>query len=355
MSSPDIRRELGYGEAIREAISQEMERDTNVILFGMDVDDHKAILGSTEGLREIYGSERVFSTPLSEDAMTGVAIGAAMAGLRPIHVHIRMDFLTLCANQLINMAAKSRYMFGGAVKVPMVVRSIIGKSWGQGPQHSQSLYSLFAHIPGLIIVAPSNAHDAKGCMISAIRNDNPVLFVEHRMLYYTRAFVQEAPFEQPLGRARVCAVGDDITIVGISNMVVECLRVREILAHVGISSEVIDPISLAPLDIETILESARRTGRLLIVDNAWTSCGMSAEIAARVAESLYPSEQISIQRMGFAPVTCPTTSSLEKVFYPNPTTISQKAYAMVRPESTGWQPKPDQAELAYQREFKGPF
>ena len=355
MSSPDTRRELGYGEAIREAIRQEMEHDSNVILFGMDVDDHKAILGSTEGLQEIYGSERVFSTPLSEDAMTGVAIGAAMAGLRPIHVHIRMDFLPLCANQLINMAAKSHYMFGGAVKVPMVVRSIIGKSWGQGPQHSQSLYSLFAHIPGLIIVAPSNAHDAKGCMISAIRNDNPVLFVEHRMLYYTSAFVQDAPFEQTLGKARVCATGDDITIVGISNMVVECLRVREMLEHAGISSEVIDPISLAPLDMETILQSARRTRRLLIVDNAWTSCGMSAEIAARAVESLHPGEHVAVQRMGFAPVTCPTTSSLEKVFYPSPTTISQKAYAMVRPGNLGWKPRPGQAELAYQKEFKGPF
>src|SRR5258706_3678646 len=161
-----------------------MERDRSVFVMGLDVDGHKAIQGSTRGLRQRFGAERVFTTPLSEDAMTGVAIGAAMAGLRPIHVHIRMDFLMLCMNQLVNIGAKAHYMYGGAVKVPMVVRSMIGKSWGQGAQHSQALHSLFMHIPGLKVAAPSNAHDAKGRMIAAIRDDNPVIFVEHRLLYF---------------------------------------------------------------------------------------------------------------------------------------------------------------------------
>src|SRR3981189_3677808 len=158
-----------------------MERDQRVFLFGLDVDDHKGIQGSTLGLQEAFRSELFFNTPLSEDAMTGVAIGAAMAGLRPIHVHIRMDFLMLCMNQLVNVAAKSSYMYGGRVKVPLVVRSMIGKSWGQGAQHSQGLHSMFMHVPGLKVVAPSNAYDAKGCLISAIRDDNPVIFVEHRL------------------------------------------------------------------------------------------------------------------------------------------------------------------------------
>jgi len=356
MSSPsNTPRTLTYAAAILEAVDQEMDRDPDVFVMGLDVDDHKAILGSTQGLLEKYGPERIFSTPLSEDAMTGVAIGAAMAGMRPIHVHIRMDFLTLCMNQLVNMAAKSHYMFGGAVNVPLVVRSTIGKSWGQGPQHSQALYSMFAHIPGLKVVAPSNAHDAKGCMIAAIRDNNPVIFTEHRMLYYTEAMVPEEPYEIPFGEAKIRSKGDDLTLVGISNMVVECMRVHEILADEGISVEVIDPISLVPLDMDTIIASARRTGRLLVVDNAWTSCGMSAEILASAAERIDPDEGVRMQRMGFAPTPCPTTPTLEDAFYPNPATIAQKAYAMVRPEDKNWSPDPKRAELAYQMHFKGPF
>src|SRR5215470_18320214 len=187
-------RVVRYVDALCEGVAQEMERDPRVFLFGLDVDDHKAIQGSTRGLVDEFGRERVFGTPLSEDAMTGVAIGAAMAGMRPIHVHIRMDFLMLAMNQLINVAAKARYMYGGQVKVPLVVRSMIGKSWGQGAQHSQGLYAMFMHVPGLKVVAPTNAHDAKGAMIAAIRDDNPVMFVEHRLLYPTESYVPEEAF-----------------------------------------------------------------------------------------------------------------------------------------------------------------
>src|SRR5262245_15928159 len=234
---------LSYVKALREGVWQEMERDPAVLVLGIDVDDHKAIQGSTGGLQERFGKERVFSTPLSEDAMTGVAIGAAMAGLRPIHVHIRMDFLMLCMNQLVNMAAKAHYMYGGAIRVPIVVRSMIGKSWGQGAQHSQGLYAMFMHVPGLKVVAPSNAYDAKGCMIAAIRDDNPVIFVEHRLLYPTDAYVPEEPYTVEFGHARTCTRGDDITVVGISNMLVECLRAQELLTEAGVHAEVIDPIS----------------------------------------------------------------------------------------------------------------
>jgi pyruvate dehydrogenase E1 component beta subunit len=349
---PPQQRVLRYVDALREGVAQEMERDPRVFLFGLDVDDHKGIQGSTVGLQEHFGPERVFNTPLSEDAMTGVAIGAAMAGLRPIHVHIRMDFLMLCMNQLVNMASKAHYMYGGAVKVPMVVRCMIGKSWGQGAQHSQALHSLFMHIPGLKVVAPSNAHDAKGCMIAAIRDDNPVIFVEHRLLYYSESFVPEQAYSVPPASSRILTHGDDITVVGISNMVLECLRAQEMLADEGIRAEVIDPIWLSPLDCEIIAASARRTGKLLVVDNAWLNCGASAEIVARVAEQA--GRPIQIARMGFAPTTCPPSPSLEHEFYPNPATIASRIHRMVRPGSD-WAPDPERAKLTYQMQFRGPF
>src|SRR5690348_10839541 len=184
-------RMLSYVDALREAVAQEMARDERVFVMGLDVDDHKGIQGSTRGLVEEFGPDRVFTTPLSEDAMTGVAIGAALAGLRPIHVHIRMDFLMLAMNQLVNVAAKTRYMYGGRVNVPMVVRAMIGKSWGQGAQHSQGLYSYFMHVPGLKVVAPTTPHDAKGCLIAAIRDDDPVIYVEHRLLHFEHGPVPE--------------------------------------------------------------------------------------------------------------------------------------------------------------------
>lgn len=356
MSSPGNNQRLRtYVDALREGLAQEMQRDPRVFVFGLDVDDHKAIQGSTRGLVETFGPERVFGTPLSEDAMTGVAIGAAMAGMRPVHVHIRMDFLMLCINQLINIAAKSRYMYDGQVKVPLVVRSMIGKSWGQGAQHSQGLHAMFMHVPGLKVVAPSNAFDAKGCLIHAIRDDNPVIFVEHRLLYFTEAYVPEEPFEVAFGKARICTRGDDITIVGISNMLVKSLRAHELLLEAGVHAEVIDPISLVPLDIDTIVQSAQRTRRLLVVDNAWTNCGASAEIVARVVEHASNGTPIKIKRMGYAPTTCPTTPVLEREFYPDPVKIAEAAYAMARPGAAGWRPAAEAAELGYQAKFRGPF
>jgi pyruvate/2-oxoglutarate/acetoin dehydrogenase E1 component len=356
MSSPgNNQRLLTYVDALREGLAQEMQHDPRVLLFGLDVDDHKGIQGSTRGLVDTFGPERVFGTPLSEDAMTGVAIGAAMSGMRPVHVHIRMDFLMLCMNQLVNIAAKSRYMYDGQVKVPLVVRSMIGKSWGQGAQHSQGLHSMFMHVPGLKVVAPSNAFDAKGCLIHAIRDDNPVIFVEHRLLYFTDAYVPEESFEVAFGKARLCTQGDDITIVGISNMLVESLRAHELLLEIGIHAEVIDPISLVPLDIDTIVQSVQRTGRLMVVDNAWTNCGASAEIVAQVVERVRNGKPIQVQRMGYAPTTCPTTPVLEREFYPDPAKIARAAYAMVRPGESDWKPAAEAAELAYQVKFRGPF
>ena len=346
---------LRYVDAIREAVEQEMDLDPSVFVFGLDVDDHKAIQGSTRGLLDRFGAERVFTTPLSEDAMTGVAIGAAMAGMRPIHVHIRMDFLLLCMNQLVNIAAKARYMWGGSCKVPLVVRAMIGKSWGQGAQHSQGLHSMFMHIPGLKVVAPSNAYDAKGCLAAAIRDDNPVIFVEHRLLYGTEAYVPAEPYALELGKARICRSGDDVTIVGISNMVMEAIRAGALLAENGVECDIIDPVTLMPLDIDSIIASVARTRRLLVVDNGWLACGASAEIVAAVTERLGRSGALDVRRLGFAPTTCPTSPWLEDEFYPNPGTIAATAWSMARPDEAAWVPSPERTKLAYQTQFRGPF
>jgi pyruvate/2-oxoglutarate/acetoin dehydrogenase E1 component len=350
---PPSTRDLSYVEAVREATDLEMARDASVVLFGLDVDDPKAIQGTTRGLAEKYGPGRVFGTPLAEDAMTGVAVGMALAGLRPIHVHIRMDFLMLAMNQLVNVAAKARYMYGGRVSVPLVVRSMIGKSWGQGAQHSQGLYSFFMHVPGLKVVAPSTPYDAKGCLIAAVRDDNPVLYVEHRLLHFQSGPVPEGDYAVPPGRARVTAAGDDVTLVGISHMQTECLAARRYLEAVGVRAEVMDPIWLSPLDVETVAASAEKTGRLVVVDNGWTTCGAGAEIVARVAERLMAVRDLRVRRLGFAPVTCPTTPSLEACFYPNARTIAAAARDLVEGAETGWMPAEDPG---LQRvEFRGPF
>lgn len=346
-------RNISYTEAIQEAIDLEMDRDASVVVFGLDVDDPKAILGTTKGLLKKYGPQRVFSTPLSEDAMTGAAIGMAMAGMRPIHVHIRMDFMMLAMNQLINVAAKSSYMYGGQVHVPFVVKTLIGKSWGQGAQHSQALYSFFMHVPGLKVVTPATPYDAKGCLIQAIRDNNPVIYVEHRLLHFQKGPVPQKSYVVSPGKARVTAEGKDITLVGISYMQLECLRARKYLESAGIKAEVIDPIWLSPLDCNTIVQSVNKTGKFIVVDNGWTTCGAGAEIISQVLEQTQGKKRIKILRMGFAPVTCPPSSTLEQLYYPNARTIAKAAYDLVKGKKSAW--VPDERIDVREAEFKGPF
>lgn len=346
-------RKLVYTEAILEAIDQLLKKDPKVIVFGLDVDDPKAIYGTTKDLPKKYGTERVFGTPLSEDAMTGTAIGMALAGLRPIHIHIRMDFILLAMNQLINIAAKSHYMYGGQVNIPLVVRAMIGKSWGQGAQHSQALQSFFMHVPGLKVVAPTTPYDAKGCLTYAVKDNNPVIYIEHRILHFQKGYVPKKMYEVGPGKARITVRGKDITMVGISYMQLECLQAQQYLQSAGIKAEVIDPIWLSPLDIDTIVESVKKTGKLLVVDNSWVTCGASSEIVAQVVERLQGKKQISVKRMGFAPVSCPPTPPLEKLFYPNATIIAQAAYNLIQGKDTDW--IPTQQENLFDIEFKGPF
>ncbi|MBM3465595.1 MAG: alpha-ketoacid dehydrogenase subunit beta [Armatimonadetes bacterium] len=344
---------LTYADALREATEQEMRRDESVVVMGLGVDDFRGIYGTTVGLVDQFGAERVIDTPLSEDGMTGVAIGMAVAGLRPIHVHIRMDFVMLAMNQIVNIASKARYMFGGGVSVPMVVRSVIGRSWGQGPQHSQGLHALFMHLPGLKVVAPTTPYDAKGCLIQAIRDDNPVMFVEHRMLHYLKGHVPAAQYTVPFGKARILVPGSDVTLVGISYMAQECLRARALLERQGISAEVIDPISLSPLDMDTITASVKKTGRVVVVDSGWTMCGATAEIIAQLADRLQGVREFRHRRMGFEPVPCPTTKNLENLYYPNPQTIATAGYRLVHGQHCGWAPEFEESPEIVQ--FKGPF
>jgi acetoin:2,6-dichlorophenolindophenol oxidoreductase subunit beta len=355
MSSPtETGRTLTYAGAVFEATRGEMARDPNVFVMGQGVDDPRGMFGTTLGLHKEFGAERSFDVPLAEDAMTGIGIGAALMGMRPIQVHQRMDFVLLCMNQLVNMAAKMSYMFSGAHHVPLVVRAIIGRSWGQGAQHSQAFHSYFMHVPGLRVVAPTTPHDAKGCLISAIRDDNPVIMIEHRMLHNVKGVVPETSYEVPYGRARTLSAGKDITIVGISHMALECVRAKHLLLDAGIDAEVIDPVSLSPLDGEGIARSVERTGRLLVVDTGWLSCGASSEILSEVFEKVGHKRPFLGRRMGYLPTPCPTTKVLENLYYPSAQSIAATAYRLVRgDDAAAWQPSAvDSREVV---EFRGPF
>jgi pyruvate/2-oxoglutarate/acetoin dehydrogenase E1 component len=349
MSSP--KRELKYTEAINEALIQVMEKHPNSIVMGEGVDDPKRILGTTIGL-EKFGKERFFDTPLAEEGMTGVAIGIAMDKNYVVHNHIRQDFVLLAMNQIINMASKMHYMYGGNVSIPLTIRACIGKSWGQGPQHSQSLYPLFMNIPGIKIVAPSNPYDAKGMLIRAFLDENPVLFIEHRHLYYQKGEVPEKYYDIPFGTQRYLHRGTypKITLVGVSQMAIECLRASKILyEQKNIPADVIDMRSLNPMGLELIKDSVFYTGRMIFVDCAWMKNGAGSEVITQLHEDGY---SFSFKRMGFAETICPTAKSLENEFYPDAYKIATEAYGMV---SGDYDWKPEENLEIEEIEFKGPF
>lgn len=329
---------LSYAASIREAIDQEMHRDAAIVLMGMGVDSPDAVSGTTLGLAQRFGRERVVETPISGDGLTGVAIGMALGGLRPIQVYSRMDVVLLAMNQLVNIAAKTRYVSGGTLSAPTVVRAIIGAGSGEGPQSSQALHALFMHIPGLKIVAPTTAYDAKGILTQAIRDPDPILFIEHEKLYDRTGTVPEDSYVVPLGKSLVVAEGEDISLVGVSWMTVECLRAREALQEVGIRAEVIDCLSLSPLDVDGIAGSVEKTRRILVVDPGWTTCGATAEILTRLAERFRDPSSVALHRMGIAAVPCPSARTLEDAFYPDATRIASRVYEIVRGEGARWTP-----------------
>ncbi|MBI5741888.1 MAG: alpha-ketoacid dehydrogenase subunit beta [Nitrospirae bacterium] len=309
-------REIKYSEAILEATDQCMADDPSVYIMGLGVTDPKGVFGTTVGLEAKYGCRRVLDMPVAENGMTGIAIGSALAGMRPIMTHQRVDFMLLSLDQIINNAAKWHYMFGGIMKVPMVIRLLVGRGWGQGPQHSQSLQALFAHIPGLKVVMPTTPYDAKGLLVSAVEDDNPVIFIEHRWLHGVTGYVPEEKYRVPLGKAHVVREGKDVSLVASSYMTLEAIKAAEILAGYGIEAEIIDLRSLKPFDEETVIGSVKKTGRLVSVDGAWRTAGFSAEVLAATAEKAFKFLKSAPARIAFPDVPTPTSWALANHYYP---------------------------------------
>ncbi|MBM3707990.1 MAG: alpha-ketoacid dehydrogenase subunit beta [Actinobacteria bacterium] len=309
-------RKITFAQAINEAYIKAMQRDKNVIAYGLGIDDPKGIFGTTLGLKERFGKERVFDIPISENAMTGVAIGAALNGIRPIVCHQRMDFFLLAMDQLVNNAAKWSYMFGEESQVPITIRLIIGRGWGQGPTHSQSLQAWLAHIPGLKVVMPATPYDAKGLLLSSIFDNDPVIYLEHRWLHNILDKVPEKIYWVSIGKARIVKDGKDITIVSSSYMTLESIRASNMLKDYGIDAEIVDLRTIKPLDEETILSSVNKTGRVIIVDGAWRSFGISAELLAVIAEKSYSVLKCAPYRIAFPDTPTPTSWALANYYYP---------------------------------------
>ena len=319
-------REITYLEAVREAMTQEMERDSRVFLIGEDVGEYGGAFQVSYGMLEKFGPERILDTPITELGLTGAATGAALIGMRPIAEIMFMDFTTLASEQLVNQAAKLRYMFGGRATVPMVLRTPAGSGTGAAEHHSQSFENWFVHVPGLKVVMPSTPYDVKGLLVSSIRDDNPVVFIEHKLLYKTKGDVPEELYEIPLGKADVKREGNDLTIVAYSIMAQRSLQAAEELAKEGIDVEVVDPRSLRPLDILTIVNSIKKTGKVLIVHEAVKTGGFGGELAGMIAESeAFGYLEAPIIRLAGREVPIPYNRELEKKAVPQVEDIVQKA------------------------------
>ena len=335
-------RRISYQQAINEALAQEMERDETVVIFGEDVaggmgspgedDAWGGVLGVTKGLYHKFPG-RVLDTPISESAYVGAAAGAAASGLRPVAELMFADFMGVCFDQIFNQAAKFRYMFGGNARTPMVIRTMWGAGIRAASQHSQALYPLFTHIPGLKVALPATPYDAKGLLIAAIRDDDPVMFFEHKVLYATDGEVPEEPYTIPFGEANFVREGDDVTIVALGRMVLLAQSAAEQLQTEGISCEIVDPRTTSPIDMESILESVETTGRLVVVDESHPRCGMAVDIAARVAEQAFSSLQTapSLVTPPHSPV--PFSPVLEDAYVPTAETIMDAVRTTVGAEA----------------------
>lgn len=346
-----------FSTAINEALDEALRQDSNVICYGLGVTDPKAVFGTTANLLSQYGPERVFDMPTSENAMTGVAIGAALNGIKSVMVHQRIDFFLLAMDQLINGAAKWHYMFGGQTAVPITIRLIIGRGWGQGPTHSQNLQAWFAHIPGLKVVMPTTPEDAKGLLLSSIFDPNPVVFLEHRWLHNVSGEVPEGDFRLPLGKARVAREGKDVTIVSMSYMTLEALQAAEYLEQHGISVEVVDLRTIKPLDWETVFDSVEKTGRLLALDTGFTTGSVAGEVVARVAIEKFKALKVAPARLAMPDVPEPTSFALTKGFYVRASDIATKVLLMMGRQALNVkqdlpEPTPHDVPGSW---FKGPF
>lgn len=324
-------RQLSYCLAINEALHQLMARDRSVVLIGQGLKSPWYVGKTADGLIRRFGVKRVIDTPVSENAVTGVAVGAALAGMKTVVVHPRMDFMFYAFDPIVNQAANWSYMFAGRVAVPVVVWGIINRGGEQAAQHSQALHAMFTHVPGLKVVMPSTPLDAKGLLISAVQDPNPVVYIDDRWLYNDEGIVPKTIYSVPIGQGVVRTKGKDITIVGISYLARESVRAAALLKASGIEAEVIDPRTVAPLDMELILKSVRKTGRLLIADVGWLTCGLSSEITARVAETTaFRSLKCHVRRLALPQCPAPMSRPLERAYYPEAKDIVRIAKQMLR-------------------------
>lgn len=308
--------EITFVESLRMTLKEEMQRDPSLMLIGEDIGRYGGIFGVTKGLLEEFGPHRVRSTPISESAIIGSALGAAMTGIRTVAEIMYIDFTTCAMDQIVNQVAKMRYMSGGKAKIPLVIRTQEGGGRSNAAQHSQSLEALFYHIPGLKIVMPSTPHDARGLLKTAIRDDNPVMFIEHKLLYATKGFVPDEEYLIPFGQADIKRKGKDVTVVAVSYMVTKALKAADRLAGEGIEVEVIDPRTLVPLDLETLLQSVRRTNRVVVVHEGCRRGGIGAEIASQIQEEVFDYLDAPIQRVGALSVPIPYSEPLENAVIP---------------------------------------
>lgn len=342
---------IRYAEAIREAQDQLLAADPRTYLLGLCAPGPTGVFGTTLGLAEKYGTDRVVDMPASENGMTGVALGTAVMGRRPIMIHMRVDFAVLSMEPLINQVAKWHYMYGGHMRAPLTVRMIVGRGWGQGPQHSQSLQAWFAHIPGLKVVMPTTAHDVKGMLIAAVEDDAPVIIFEHRWLYGVTGDVPEGMYRVPLDRAAIVRRGRHVTLAATSYMTIESHRAADMLATIGIDAEVVDLRALTPIDTGTLTDSIARTGHLVVADTGHSYFGVCAEVLAAVAEHGWRHLKAAPRRVGLPQVPTPTTPALAEHYYPRAIDIARTAAAMlgadhrplkdVPPSGPRWNDVPD--------------
>jgi pyruvate dehydrogenase E1 component beta subunit len=340
---------MKFREAVHQATLQALETDPRVFLIGVGIIDPRAVWGTLAGALEKFGPDRVVEGPLSENALTGMCVGAATTGLRPVIIHHRIDFVLLTMDQLINHAAKWRPMFGRQQTVPMVVRAVVGRGWGNGPQHTQSHHALFSHVPGIKTVVPSNPRDAKGLLLAAIEDDDPVIYIEHRWMHEDEAPVPLEYFTTPIGQAAVVRPGRDATIVAVGPMVGESLTAATALEEAGVSAEVIDLRTVHPIDAETVVRSVAKTGRLVVADSDWAPCGVAGEVIARVCEQAFDLLKARPMRVTWPDSCVPSSQAIEAQFYPGAREIQAAVMAVCgKGVDRGF-------AVSAQKKFDGPF
>jgi len=353
----DLEREITFSKAINEAIDETMLLNDNVICYGLGVTDPKSVFDTTQNLEQKYGSERVFDMPTSENGMTGIAVGASLNGLVPLMTHQRLDFFLLAMDQLINSASKWHYMFGSQQSVPITIRLILGRGWGQGPTHSQNLQAWFAHMPGLKVVMPTTPEDAKGLLTASILDPNPVVFLEHRWLHNSKGIVPKGFYSKPLGKAKRVKTGTDVTIVSMSYMTIEAIHATEYLERKGIHCDLIDLLTIRPIDWQFIFNSVKNTGRILVLDTGFTTGSVAGEIIARVSMECFNVLKFKPCRLAMPDIPEPTSPALTRGFYVRASDIAIEVMKMFKLDVDSVKidlPEPIPHDVPGEW-FKGPF